>query len=102
MPYVDPPYEAANGSTYPENEPVRTDEWNQIVYEVAARNQGVVTVLDLNKMLDPNGHFQAVVDGQTVRWPDGIHISKVGGEWLQPQILPTVAQLGLEVRASGK
>jgi hypothetical protein len=26
----------------------------------------------------------------------------VGGEWLQPQILPTVAELGLEARASGR
>ena len=101
MPYVDPA-EAPNGSVYPENEPVRTDEWNQILENVAALHPRIVTVVDLNKLLDPDGHFQAVVDGQTVRWADGIHISKVGGEWLQPQILPTIAQLGLEARASGK
>jgi hypothetical protein len=102
MPYVDPPVEAANGSVYPENEPARTDAWNRIVGEVAARHPGVVTVVDLNRMLDPDGHFASVVDGVPVRWADGIHISKVGGEWLQPQILPTVAELGLEARASGR
>ncbi len=101
MPYVDPPVESANGATYPENEPSRTDAWNRIVEDVADRHPGVVTVVDLNRLLDPEGHFASVVDDVPVRWADGIHISKVGGEWLQPQILPTVAQLGLEARASG-
>jgi hypothetical protein len=27
---------------------------------------------------------------------DGIHISKAGGEWLQPLLLPEIARLGLE------
>ena len=101
MPYVDPSNEAANGSTFPENEPVRTDEWNQLIEDVAARHPGVVTVVPLERLLDPQGRFQPVVGGVTVRWADGIHITKAGGEWLQPQILPTVAQLGLEARASG-
>ena len=51
---------------------------------VTAVDPGVVTVVDRNWMLDPDGHFQSVVDGVTVRWADGIHISKDGGEWLQP------------------
>ena len=46
------------------------------------------------------GSFQLVVDGVTVRWPDGVHISKAGGEWLQPYILPTVGRLGLSTRAA--
>ena len=58
-------------------------------------------MVDLNKQLDPEGHFQTVIDGMTVRWADGIHISKPGGEWLQPFILPTVAQLGLAARGAG-
>jgi peptidoglycan/LPS O-acetylase OafA/YrhL len=97
-PYFDPPVEAPNGTPFPENNPKRVDEWNTIVRNVAAVHPGEVSVIDLNKLVDPNGHYQSVVDGVTVRWPDGIHFSLQGGEWLQPYILPTVAQLGLSTR----
>jgi hypothetical protein len=66
---------------------------------VAKHRAGVATLINLNKKLDPHGSFQLVVDGETVRWPDGVHISKTGGEWLQPFILPTVGELGLTARA---
>jgi hypothetical protein len=101
MPDVDPPLEAANGVAFPENDPVRVTEFNAILDRVARNNSQTTTVVDLNKALDPNGKFQVVVDGTAVRWPDGIHISKPGGEWLQPFVLPTVAQLGLIARGAG-
>lgn len=97
MPYIDPA-EAPNGSTYPENQSSRVDEFNQILAQVVKHRSNVATLVDLNKQLDPGGTYQAVIDGVTVRWADGIHISKPGGEWLQPFILPTVAKLGLAVR----
>ena len=100
MPFIDPPQTAPDGAIYPENDPVRVSEFNQILTSVAKRRSKVVTVIDLNKVLDPHGNFQSVIDGVTVRWADGIHISKPGGEWLQPAILPTVARLGLADRAS--
>jgi peptidoglycan/LPS O-acetylase OafA/YrhL len=100
MPYIDPP-EAPNGSIYPENRNTRVDEYNQILRRVAARHPGTVTVIDLNKLLDPAGRFQSEVDGVTVRWADGIHITRAGGQWAEQFILPTVAQLGLDARASG-
>ncbi len=102
MPYIDPPEEAPNGSLYPENRNSRVDEYNQILERVAARHPDEVTVINLNKLLDPSGHFQTVVDGLTVRWADGIHITKAGGQWLEPFVLPTIAELGLEARASGR
>ena len=40
-----------------------------------------------------------MVDGVVARWPDGIHVTPAGGQWLQPRILPTVALLGLDARA---
>ena len=101
-PYYDPPVESSSGAPYPENNPARVDEWNRIVREVAAEHPGEVTLIDLNRLLDPDGHFQSVVDGVTVRWPDGIHFSKDGGEWLQPPILPTVAPPGPVQRRSGR
>ena len=54
-----------------------------------------MTLVDLNAVLDPHGRFQTVVDGVVARWPDGIHITPAGGQWLQPRVLPTVAELGL-------
>jgi hypothetical protein len=101
MPFIDPPEEAANGTPFPENDPVRVTEFNAILDRVASHNGQTVTVVDLNKQLDPEGKFQTVVEGTAVRWPDGIHISKPGGEWLQPFVLPTVAQLGLVARGAG-
>jgi peptidoglycan/LPS O-acetylase OafA/YrhL len=101
MPYLDPPQEAPDGSTYPENRNSRVDEYNAILARVAARHPGEVTVIDLNRILDPSGRFQSVIDGVTVRWADGIHVTKAGGQWIEPSVLPTIAQLGLDARASG-
>jgi hypothetical protein len=102
MPYLAPPQEAPDGSIYPENRNSRVDEYNQILRRVAARHPGTVTIVDLNAVLDPGGHFQTVVDGVTVRWADGIHVTKAGGQWAEQFVLPTVAQLGLDARADGQ
>ena len=101
MPYLDPPTEAPDGSTYPENRNSRVDEYNQIIERVAARHPGTATVIDLNALLDPGGHFTSVVDGVTVRWADGIHVTRAGGQWSEQFVLPTIAQLGLDARAAG-
>ena len=93
-PYLDTT-EAPDGTTYPENLPSRVDAYNSLIRTVAARHPGVVTVYDLNKVLDPQGHYAATIDGVTVRWSDGIHISLDGGEWLRPKIFPEVATLAL-------
>jgi peptidoglycan/LPS O-acetylase OafA/YrhL len=89
---------SSDGPPYADDNPIRVTEFNAIVTSVARERSKVVTLINLNKVLDPHGHFQSVVDGVTVRWADGIHISQPGGEWLQPAILPTVARLGLERR----
>jgi hypothetical protein len=101
MPAIDAADEAPGSAAYPENSPVRVTEWNAIVASVAAHRPKVVTLFDLDKKLDPHGVFQLVVDGVTVRWPDGVHVAKTGGEWLQPWVLPTVGHLGLEARSAG-
>ncbi|MDQ1361679.1 MAG: hypothetical protein QOJ44_2056, partial [Acidimicrobiaceae bacterium] len=97
MPYVDPSQESPNGSPFTENLPSRVDAYNKVVNEVGRANPGVVTVIDLNKMLDPHGHFAMNVGGVIARWSDGVHVSDAGGELVQPKILPTVAALGLGV-----
>jgi len=101
MPYVDPPVEAADGSTFSEDQPSRMRAFNQLLAQVADDRKGVVTLVDLNGLLDPSGHYQAVVDGVTVRNDDGIHLTKAAGEWLQPVVMPTIDGLGLTSRAAG-
>jgi hypothetical protein len=98
LPYFDPPQDAPDGSVYPENQPSRVVAFDKVLDEVAAIDRGEVTLVDLHTILDPAGHFQTVVDGVDARWPDGIHITPAGGEWLQPRVLPAVALLGLEAR----
>ena len=99
MPDIDAADEAPGSAAYPENDQSRVDEWNALLAGVARRRPSVVTLVDLNRKLDPRGRFQLSVDGITVRWADGVHISEAGGEWLQPFILPTVDRLGLAVRS---
>jgi peptidoglycan/LPS O-acetylase OafA/YrhL len=99
-PYVDPSQEAADGTPFSENDPARTTAFNALLAGVARQRSSVVTLVDLNRMLDPTGQYQPAVDGVSVRTTDGIHISVPGGEWLQPQILPTVVARGRQARAA--
>ena len=99
MPYIDPA-KAPDGSTYPENQPARTDAYNRILAGVAASRPDVVTVVDLNRMLDPQGHYAASVDGIAMRWADGVHLTLAAGLWLRPRIYPTVDQLAMEARGA--
>jgi hypothetical protein len=98
LPYFDPPQEAPDGSVFPEDQPDRVTAFNRDLAQVAVDERGKVTLVDLNRVLCPHGRFQTVVDGVVARWPDGIHITPAGGQWLQPHVLPTVAAAGLEAR----
>jgi peptidoglycan/LPS O-acetylase OafA/YrhL len=105
FPYIDPPQEAADGTPFTETLPSRADAYNKLVGQVGKAHPGVVTVVDINKMLDPDGHYTATLNGDTIRWTDGVHVTVAGGEILQPKVLPTVAALGLSahlVSTAGK
>jgi hypothetical protein len=99
FPYIDPPDEQPNGDPWPENVPSRVDIWNQLLSQAASANPSTTTLINLNQMLDPDRHYTYTIDGIAVRWGngDGIHVSKAGGLYLQPKILPEVAELGLKV-----
>jgi hypothetical protein len=100
MPYVDPSQEAANGTPFSENDPARAQAFNAVLEGVAKHRSSLVTLIDVNRMLDPSGQYQAVVDGVIARTTDGIHISVPGGELHQPRVLPTVARLGRRARVT--
>jgi hypothetical protein len=99
MPYLDPSDRQPDGQPWLENTPALARDYNAVVERVAHADPGAVTVLDLNKMLSPHGRFTRTVDGVTVRWSDGIHVTMAGGVLLQRQILPVVDRIGLAVEA---
>jgi peptidoglycan/LPS O-acetylase OafA/YrhL len=95
LPYVQQTTEQPNGQPWDINLPSRTDAFNALVRRVAAQHPGVASVIDLNHLLDPDGHYTDVVDGVVVRNADKEHPSMAGGELLRPVILPQLLALGL-------
>jgi hypothetical protein len=100
MPYVDPSDRQPNGQPWSENSPARVQAYNTLVRQVARTQPGVVSVIDLNRMLSPHGVYTASLAGVDVRSSDGIHVSVNGGELLQRQILPAVDRIGMEDEAA--
>ncbi len=89
--------ERPDGGLYPEDQPVRVDAWNALLRQEAARHPDTVTVLDLNRLVCPNGAFTWDVGGVQVR-SDGLHFTPAGVQdviapWLLPQ-LATMAVSG--------
>jgi peptidoglycan/LPS O-acetylase OafA/YrhL len=74
--------ERADGSLYPEDQPVRADRWNTLLRSVIG-NRPDVTVLDLNKKLSPDGYYTNKVDGIKMRM-DGVHPTPEAVKWLTP------------------
>jgi hypothetical protein len=93
--------ETLAGRQWPEDAPWRVREFNAMLRHVTATHSATVSVLDLNKILDPDGHYQAVIDGVTVRSADGVHFTWAGDFWMAPQILPPLRALGLAPEAHG-
>ncbi len=67
---------------------------NRMIESVAAEHRHVVSVVPLNKYLDPDGHFTWKINGQEVRFPDGVHTTQAAGNYLAPKIMPKLAALG--------
>jgi peptidoglycan/LPS O-acetylase OafA/YrhL len=76
--------ERADGSLYPEDQPVRADRWNKLLRSVIG-NRPDVTVLDLNKKLSPDGYYTSKVDGIKMRI-DGVHPTPEAVKWLAPWV----------------
>jgi peptidoglycan/LPS O-acetylase OafA/YrhL len=74
--------ERADGTLYPEDQPDRVDEWNELLRRTIGQRRNV-SLLDLNKKLCPDGVYTAKVDGIQVR-SDGVHLTPEGVKWLTP------------------
>ena len=81
---------------YPEDDPARVDIYNSLLKEVAAENPSSVTLIDLNRFVDPGGIYTSKIGTTTVRQADGEHFSTAGselvGKWLLPQIAALAGQ----------
>jgi peptidoglycan/LPS O-acetylase OafA/YrhL len=94
LPYIAETTVQPNGSPWDMNLPSRTDAYNSVVRAAVAEHPGQASVIDLNKMLDPNGHYVSSIGGVRVRDADDEHLSTLGGEWLRPLLLPQLVGLG--------
>jgi peptidoglycan/LPS O-acetylase OafA/YrhL len=94
LPYIAETTVQPNGSPWDMNLPSRTDAWNSIVRAAVAEHPDQASVIDLNKIVDPGGHYVSYVDGVRIRYSDDEHFSTLGGEWLRPLLLPQLVALG--------
>ena len=85
--------EQSSGSPWPEDDPNRVTVDNSIMQAVAAATPAV-TVLDAGADLTPDGTYRTQDSGVTLRCPDGVHVTRSGGEWLGARLFPTLVALG--------
>ncbi|HLH28709.1 MAG TPA: acyltransferase family protein, partial [Acidimicrobiales bacterium] len=85
--------EQPDGRPWDEDDPGRVDLLNRIVLSVAAEHRHLVTVIPLNRYLDPGGRFRQRIDGQVMRFGDGVHTTEAAGTYLAPKLLPQLASL---------
>ncbi len=95
LPYITQTTESPDGTPWDINQPQRTDQYNALVRRTVARHAKVASIIDLNRLLDPQGVYTGTIDGVPVRDDDKEHISLYGGMFLRPRILPELVQLGL-------
>ena len=70
--------------------PAWIDRWNGFLRDTAADNRGKVSVVDLNKVLDPAGHWTDTVDGVTVRISDRMHLTVAGADLAANTVVPQI------------
>jgi peptidoglycan/LPS O-acetylase OafA/YrhL len=85
--------EQLDGQPWDEDDPARVNLLNSMIESVAAQHRGQVSVVPLNRYLDPDGHYTASIDGQVMRFADGVHTTEAAGTYLAPKILPALASV---------
>jgi peptidoglycan/LPS O-acetylase OafA/YrhL len=89
--------ERPDGGLYAEDQPARVDALNALLRAEATRHPATVTLLDLNKLVCPDGRYTESIGGLQVR-SDGLHFTPQGvrqliAPWLLPQ-LTAIANTG--------
>jgi peptidoglycan/LPS O-acetylase OafA/YrhL len=86
--------EQLDGQPWDEDAPARVDLLNTMIESVAAMHPGTVSVVPLNRYLDPDGRFTWKIDGELMRFADGVHTTEAAGTYLAPKILPQLLSMG--------
>ncbi|HEY7173680.1 MAG TPA: acyltransferase family protein, partial [Micromonosporaceae bacterium] len=85
--------EKPDGSLYPEDDPARIDAWNQLLVQEQAKHPHTVTILNLNKLVCPNGKFTWDIGNLKIR-SDGLHFTPAGVQQIiAPWLLPKLAAI---------
>jgi hypothetical protein len=85
--------EKPDGSLYPEDYPARVDAWNQLLVREQAKHPHTVTILNLNKLVCPNGKFTWTLGNLRIR-SDGLHYTTAGVQRvIAPWLLPKLADI---------
>ena len=98
-PFVDPPNLAPNGQPWDSNLPSSVAAYNHLLRRIAKKFPRTVSVIDLNRLLDPGGHYTSTLDSIVVRTPDDEHLTPAGGELLRPEVLPQLVDMGRQHEA---
>src|SRR5262249_24698354 len=82
--------EKPDGSLYPEDQPSRVDAWNQLLYQEQAKHLRTVTVLNLTKVVCPDGKFTWTIGSLRIG-SDWLHYAPAGvpriiAAWLLPKL----------------
>lgn len=107
-----------SGAPWPETDPGRVPADNAIIRQAVAAAESAryatgsspgagagttsttgvqpprYSVFNLESLVTPGGRYAQSVGGVDLRCSDGVHFTAAGGEWVAPQLLPELADLG--------
>ncbi|HUY86550.1 MAG TPA: SGNH/GDSL hydrolase family protein, partial [Acidimicrobiales bacterium] len=86
---------------YAEDSPARVDEFNTILRKVATQYPSIVSVLDLNSQVDPNGRYASSIGNIQIRNSDGVHFTSAGGIQVGQWMWPLVQSIGDKAEPNG-
>ncbi len=84
--------EQPDGSPFPEDDPARVDRFNELLRQAADR-RSTLEVVDLNRLLAPDGTYQSSIDDVALFRGDGVHYSEEGARWIGERLLPLLVTL---------
>ncbi|HMD46366.1 MAG TPA: acyltransferase family protein [Acidimicrobiales bacterium] len=82
--------EQPDGQPWPEDSAARLDAYNALVRQVAAEDPRTTSLVDLDALVCPGGHFATSLDGTVIRRSDGVHFTVLGGGVVGTRLWPEV------------
>jgi hypothetical protein len=77
-------------------------DFNALVAAVAAEDPSFVSVLDVNRLLSPGGHYTSSIGGVVARAPAHVHLTDAGvRDLIDPVMNPVVEAAGAAVYDGG-